>query len=84
MARKEEAVAANKALQMNMNVDFVISYHFADVAKSTAQNELDELVKSIARTGLDVEVRNGDKCSLLIFIKADDQKRFINQVYKAR
>jgi hypothetical protein len=77
-------MADKKALQGNMDVDYVISYHFADVAKAQAQTELEMLVKAIVRTGLQVEVRNGDKCSLLLFIKAADPQRFNNVVYKSR
>ena len=79
-----QASEPTKALHANMGVDYVISYRFTDVDKTKAQRELELLVQAIARTGLDVEVRNGDKCSLLLFIKAADQKRFNNEVYKYR
>ena len=49
-----------------------------------AKAGLEKLIQALARLGLQVNIRNGDNCSLLVFVKATDDKRFNNEVYKSR
>ena len=52
--------------------------------KSKAAAGFEKLVLALARLGLKLEVRNGDNCSLLVFVKANADKRFNNEVYRSR
>ena len=38
----------------------------------------------LARLGLFIEVRNGDNCSVLVLVKAGNDKRFNDIVYRSR
>ncbi len=55
---------------------------FADNVE--ARNGFTALMQSLARVGLATEVRNGDNCSLLVFIKVGSDKRFAHEVYRSR
>ncbi|KAL8755540.1 MAG: hypothetical protein Q9199_003557 [Rusavskia elegans] len=77
-------MAPNSGLHSNFNVDYVISYRFADTNNVEARNGFTALMQSLARVGLATEVRNGDNCSLLVFIKVGSDKRFAHEVYRSR
>ena len=53
-------------------------------AKAEAQKGLAKLLEALTRVGLQVTVRNGGKCSLLVFVKAPELEHFKNEVYKQR
>ena len=55
---------------------------FADNVE--ARNGFTALMQSLAGVGLATEVRNGDNCSLLVFIKVGSDKRFAHEVYRSR
>ena len=52
--------------------------------KSEAQKGLEYLLEALARVGLAIEVRNGDKCSLLVFVKIASDERLNHEVYRSR
>ncbi|KAL8812290.1 MAG: hypothetical protein Q9223_001159 [Gallowayella weberi] len=77
-------MAHNSALQSNFDVDYVITYRFADTNNLDARDRFSELMQVLARVGLATEVRNGDNCSLLVFIRVGSEKRFAHEVYRSR
>ncbi|MCJ1281356.1 hypothetical protein MMC26_000675 [Xylographa opegraphella] len=79
MASKPKGTALS-----NYNVDYVISYRFVDTGKLPAARQFQKLIQALAQLGFTLEVRNGDNCSLLVFVKADNDKRFNNEVYRSR
>lgn len=54
------------------------------VDKSAAQANFEKLIHALAKVGLEIEVRNGDNLSLLVFIKSNSDKRFNDHVYRSR
>lgn len=52
--------------------------------KLEAQQGLQSLLQALARVGLAIEVRNGDNCSLLIFVKVASDKILSHEVYRSR
>lgn len=73
-----------EALQTNLDVDYVISYKIDTADKSGSTSQFTKLVRSLADAGLTTEVRNGDNTSLLVFVKAADEKLFADVVYRSR
>ena len=53
-------------------------------AKAEASRNFQDLVQALARVGLAIEVRNGENCSLLIFVKVTSDDRLNNAVYRSR
>ncbi|CAF9925164.1 MAG: hypothetical protein ALECFALPRED_002914 [Alectoria fallacina] len=74
----------NNTLHDNFDVDYVITYRFADTTKAEASRNFQDLVQALARVGLAIEVRNGENCSLLIFVKVTSDDRLNNAVYRSR
>ncbi|KAF2190943.1 DUF590-domain-containing protein [Zopfia rhizophila CBS 207.26] len=74
----------SQALQTNMGVDFVISYRFARTDKSVAIAKFERLVEALASVGLDTEVRNGDKLSVLLFVRVASDEHLFGEVYRSR
>lgn len=92
----------HNSLHDNFDVDYVITYRFADTGKSrnpmasfcltrptsTAKAEasrcFQDLVQTLARVGFAIEVRNGENCSLLVFVKVASDERLNNAVYRSR
>ncbi|KAL9003341.1 MAG: hypothetical protein Q9188_003791 [Gyalolechia gomerana] len=72
------------AVHSNFGVDYVITYRFADTDSVEARDGFTSLMQALARVGLATEVRNGDNCSLLVFVKVGSQKRFASEVYRSR
>lgn len=88
------------ALHANFDVDYVITYRFHDTskvarslnkssltlrtAKAEASGGFQDLVQALARVGLAIEVRNGENCSLLVFVKIATDERLNNAVYRSR
>ncbi|KAL8790484.1 MAG: hypothetical protein Q9213_000636 [Squamulea squamosa] len=77
-------MAHHNALHSNFDVDYVISYRFTDTNNTEAQDGFSALMQALARVGLATEVRNGDNCSLLVFVKVGSNKRFAHEVYRTR
>ncbi|KAI4185958.1 MAG: hypothetical protein L6R41_003802 [Letrouitia leprolyta] len=71
-------------MNSNFGVDYVIIYRFADTSSAEALGGLTSLMQALARVGLEIETRNGDNCSLLIFVKVGSQTRFAGEVYRSR
>ena len=65
----------------------IISF-FLDIliltAKTDASRNLEDLVQALARVGFAIEVRNGENCSLLLFVKVASDERLNNAVYRSR
>ena len=53
-------------------------------AKAEASRNFQDLVQALARVGLAIEVRNGENCSLLVFVKMASNERLNNAVYRSR
>ena len=53
-------------------------------AKADASRSLEDLVQALARVGFAIEVRNGEGCSLLVFVKVASDERLNNAVYRSR
>lgn len=52
--------------------------------KPEAQQGLQSLLQALAQVGLAIEVRNGDNCSLLVFVKVASDKILSHEVYRSR
>lgn len=52
--------------------------------KAEARDDFARLVQALARVGLQIEVRNGDNCSLLVFVKPSSNKVLNRHVYRSR
>lgn len=74
----------NSALHTNFNVDYVIDYRFAAIDKSQAEAQFVKLVQTLDAVGLATEVRNGESCALLIFVKIASEKHLQAEVYRSR
>ena len=54
------------------------------LGKLPAARQFQKLIQALAQLGFTIEVRNGDNCSLLVFVKAEADKKFNNEVYRSR
>jgi len=72
------------ALNTNFDVDFVIDYRFATTGKAEAEAQFVKLIEALNDVGLATEVRNGDNCGVLIFIKVASQTHLKAEVYRSR
>jgi hypothetical protein len=62
----------------------VAGRHILTIAdRSQAIEQLEKLLQALAQVGLQVEVRQGDESSLLVFVKASE-KRLKRAVYRSR
>ncbi|KAL8715018.1 MAG: hypothetical protein Q9220_000975 [cf. Caloplaca sp. 1 TL-2023] len=77
-------MAHNSALHANFDVDYVITYRFAETSSTEARDGFTALMQALAEVGLTTEVRNGDSCCLLVFVKAAADKRFAHEIYRSR
>ncbi|MCJ1470990.1 hypothetical protein MMC07_009638 [Pseudocyphellaria aurata] len=73
-----------KASDGNLDVDYVITYRFTETNKPEAQQGLRSLLQALAQAGLAIEVRNGDNCSLLVFVKVASDQILGHEVYRSR
>jgi hypothetical protein len=80
----EPNTKAGNALHTNFGVDFVIDYRFEITDKVKAQEQFVKLIKALNDVGLSTEVRNGDNCAVLIFIKVASQSHLRAEVYRSR
>ncbi|KAF2205013.1 DUF590-domain-containing protein [Delitschia confertaspora ATCC 74209] len=71
-------------METNMDVDYVISYRFANTDKSHAAAQFEKLVQALASVGLDTEVRKGDKHSVLLFVRVASEEHLFGEVYRSR
>jgi hypothetical protein len=53
-------------------------------AKIQAAEQFKKLIRALTNAGLQTEVRNGDESSLLVFVRAADEKIFADVVYRSR
>ena len=72
------------ALHSNFDVDYVITYRFLDTNKVEASEKFAQLTQALGLVGLTTEVRNGQNCSLLIFVKPASDTVLNNHVYRSR
>ncbi|RAL60302.1 hypothetical protein DID88_000078 [Monilinia fructigena] len=72
------------ALNTNYEVDFVIDYRFATTNKVQAEEQFVKLIEALNDVGLMTEVRHGDNCALLIFIKTASSRHLRSEVYRSR
>ncbi|EHK97449.1 hypothetical protein M7I_6786 [Glarea lozoyensis 74030] len=66
------------------SVDFVIDYRFATTSKQAAESQFTALIHALNSVGLTTEVRNGDNCAVLIFIKVASPRHLRAEVYRSR
>ncbi|KAG0650468.1 Increased sodium tolerance 2 [Hyphodiscus hymeniophilus] len=71
-------------LNTNFDVDFVIDYRFATTGKAEAEAQFVKLIESLNNVGLATEVRNGDNCAVLIFVKIASDQHLKAEVYRSR
>ncbi|KAI9820350.1 MAG: hypothetical protein M1827_005972 [Pycnora praestabilis] len=76
--------AKGNSLHANFDVDYVISYRFTDTDKQKAAAGFERLIRALANVGLATEVRNGDNCSVLVFIKVASDRHLAGAVYRSR
>ncbi|KAH0543695.1 hypothetical protein FGG08_002011 [Glutinoglossum americanum] len=76
--------SAGSALDTNFGVDYVICYRLAAADKGKAEAQFEKLVRLLANVGLDLEVRDGDDCSVLIFTKIVSERHLLGEVYRSR
>ncbi|KAF2501445.1 DUF590-domain-containing protein [Lophium mytilinum] len=67
-----------------MDVDYVLIYRFAKTDKAAAIAKFEQLVQALASVGLATEVRNGDKHSLLLFVRVASEEHLFGEVYRSR
>lgn len=77
-------MAKSTALQTNLDVDYVITYRFADTEKAKAAAQFEKLCEALANVGLQTEVRNGDSYSLLLFVRVASDEHLFGEVYRSR
>ncbi|KAI9770010.1 MAG: hypothetical protein M1840_003721 [Geoglossum simile] len=78
--------STGNALDTNFGVDYVVDYRFATTGKGRAEAEaqFEKLVRLLAGVGLELEVRGGDDCSMLVFTKLAFGRRLFGEVYRSR
>ncbi|KAJ9668071.1 hypothetical protein H2201_001877 [Coniosporium apollinis] len=74
----------SKALQTNMDVDYVIVYRFTDLDKQTAIVTFEKLIQALSSVGLATEVRNGGNHSVLVFTRVASERHLYGEVYRSR
>ncbi|PBP28484.1 plasma membrane channel protein [Diplocarpon rosae] len=74
----------DSALHTNLDVDYVIVYRFATTSTAHAEAQFVKLVQALNDVGLATEVRNGDNCALLIFVKVAAVQRSRTEIYRSR
>ena len=52
--------------------------------REEAEVGFERLVQALAIVGMAMEVRNGDNCSVLVFVKIESDKRLNDVVYRSR
>ena len=52
--------------------------------RAEAKELFEKLLQALASVGLAIEIRNGDNCSLLVFVKVASDKRLNQAVYRSR
>ncbi|CAI7640260.1 unnamed protein product [Penicillium viridicatum] len=77
------ATIPDNVQECNLHVDYVIRYSFGDADRSQEIEQLEKLLQALAQVGFQVEVRQGDESSLLVFVKASE-KRLKRAVYRSR
>ncbi|KAI6710837.1 hypothetical protein JHW43_006631 [Diplocarpon mali] len=74
----------DNALHINFNVDYVIDYRFATISKAHAEAQFVKLVQALNDVGLATEVRNGDNCAVLVFVRMAAEQHLKTEVYRSR
>ena len=54
------------------------------IDKPTAEPRFEKLVTALANVGLATEARNGDNCSILLFVKVASEAYLQRETYKSR
>ncbi|KAH8802805.1 plasma membrane stress response protein-like protein [Xylogone sp. PMI_703] len=70
----------------NYDVDYVIDFQFGTKAagQTQAEAQFTKLIQALNDLGLATEVRNGEKGSLLIFVKVASESHIRAEVYRSR
>ncbi|KFZ06184.1 hypothetical protein V501_07650 [Pseudogymnoascus sp. VKM F-4519 (FW-2642)] len=80
----EAAKPGKAALHSTFNVDYVIDYRFATTDQAETEAAFAKLVDALARVGLETEVRNGDNCAVLVFVRISSHRHLDAEIYRAR
>lgn len=83
-ARYAPNTSAGNALHTNFNVDYIIEYRFATTVQEKAESQFAKLIQVLNEVGLETEVRNGDNCAVLVFVKVASSKHLDAEVYRSR
>lgn len=67
-----------------MDVDYVIVFRYGTTGKQEATSTFEKLIASLAKAGLQTEVRVGDSHSLLVFVRVATQEHLHAEVYRSR
>ncbi|KAF1814789.1 DUF590-domain-containing protein [Eremomyces bilateralis CBS 781.70] len=73
-----------QAMETNMGVDYVVHYKFTSVDKKDAAVQFEKLVSALGKVGLATEVRQGDRTSLLVFVKVASSEHLYGEIYRSR
>ncbi|RFU33654.1 hypothetical protein B7463_g2703, partial [Scytalidium lignicola] len=70
----------------NFDVDYVINFQFGlkESEQAEAEAQFTTLIQALSNVGLNTEVRNGDKGSLLIFVRVASESHIRAEVYRSR
>ncbi|KAH8732154.1 calcium-activated chloride channel-domain-containing protein [Phaeosphaeriaceae sp. PMI808] len=74
----------SQALQSNLDVDYVIRYSFAKKDKAKAIAQFEKLCEALSNVGLQIEVRNGESQSVLLFARVTSDEHLFGEVYRSR
>lgn len=79
-----EPATVHTKLQSNFDVDYVIDYRFATTDPNTASSRFQKLIEALSEVGLSAEVRNGDNCGVLIFVRIANERHLEAEVHRSR
>ncbi|KAL5398474.1 hypothetical protein PMIN06_005712 [Paraphaeosphaeria minitans] len=77
-------MAKSRALQTNMDVDYVVVYKFETRDRTKTFAQFERLVQALSEVGLQTEVRNGGSQSILLFVRVASDEHLYGEVYRSR
>ncbi|KAI9731101.1 MAG: hypothetical protein M1818_007958 [Claussenomyces sp. TS43310] len=80
----EPSADVGTSLHSDFDVDYVIDYRFATTQQAKAEAQFSKLIQSLYDVGLKTEVRNGDNCTVLVFVRVASDRHLNSQAYRAR
>src|SRR5436305_13124887 len=75
----------------NLDVEFIISFRYDNPVKAPgtgdkipAEKQFEKLLRALDKAGLSMEVRDGGKGNLLIFVRVRSERKLHGEVYRSR